>query len=120
MEFKRGDEYGQAMEYVKRYVPRRARLEQVAEEATELAQAALKLIRAEGTDNPTPTSRTEAKKHFWEEVADINNAISAIGWKSPEIQMEMEEMKMIRWAERIEEWNRQEGRKLKGGEWRIE
>lgn len=106
MKYRKGDEYGQALEYVKKYVPRRARLEQVAEEAAELSQAALKLIRAEGADNPTPISKTAAKKIFWEEVADVNNAVNAVGFLSPEHMSEIEEIKIRRWAERVEKWNK--------------
>lgn len=45
---------------------------QLAEEASELAHAALKLKRAiEGT-NPTPVSKYEAMKNLVEEMVDIN------------------------------------------------
>lgn len=105
MKYRKGEEYGQALEYVKKHVSRRARLEQVAEEAAELAQAALKLIRAEVGDNPTPVDKKAAKKAFWEEVADVNNAVNVVGFLSPEHMIELEEIKVRRWAERVEASN---------------
>lgn len=42
--------------YVLEHIDRRTLLEQLAEEAAELSQAALKLIRAEGLSN-NPTNR---------------------------------------------------------------
>lgn len=53
------------------HLDRRAMLEQLAEEAAELSQAALKLIRAEGNGNPTPISRYEAQEKLIEEYADV-------------------------------------------------
>ena len=44
-------------------------LRQLAEECTELAQAALKLIRARRKE--TPMREDEAKEHLIEEVADV-------------------------------------------------
>jgi hypothetical protein len=40
----------------------RSKLEQLAEEAAELAQAALKLIRAMPSDNPTPIELPKARR----------------------------------------------------------
>lgn len=47
-------------------------LEQVAEEASELSQAALKLIRALGmSGNPTPVTAVQALRAFSEEAQDL-------------------------------------------------
>lgn len=48
-----------------------AMLEQMAEEATELAQAALKLSRILRGENPTPVTLDEAEKHVIEEYTDV-------------------------------------------------
>ncbi len=54
------------------YLGEREKLEQVAEESAELAQAALKLIRAkELSDNPTPVTADEAMQNFYEEFRDV-------------------------------------------------
>lgn len=45
-------------------------LRQLAEECAELAQAALKLIRA--VNHETPMSELEARLHFIEEMADVS------------------------------------------------
>lgn len=57
---------------------RRTRLEQVAEECGELAQACLKLIRAEGNGNPCRISKEEAMDKLIEEIADLDLAIDKI------------------------------------------
>lgn len=58
--------------YVRDTLPTRDKLEQVAEEAAELSQAALKLIRAFGmSGNPTPTTSEQALEAFREEAQDL-------------------------------------------------
>ena len=54
-------------------------LAQLAEEADELAEAALKLRRAMGTKNPTPITQKEARENLLEEIADVSNCIIALG-----------------------------------------
>ena len=48
-----------------------AMLEQLAEEAAKLAQAALKLARIERGENPTPVSKEEAEENLREEYTDV-------------------------------------------------
>lgn len=48
---------------------------QIAEEASELAKAALKYIRVKYGNSPTPVSVEEAEQNLKEEIADIKNAI---------------------------------------------
>ena len=50
----------------------------MAEEASELAQAALKLRRALDGTNPTPKSVAECRNAFEEEYADVVNCIIAL------------------------------------------
>lgn len=58
--------------YVLEHIDRRTLLEQLAEEAAELSQAALKLIRAEKlSDNPTPANISIASEQLNEELADV-------------------------------------------------
>ena len=59
-------------EYVKEKLTERELLEQLAEEAAELSQAALKLIRAKGySNNVTPTSEGDAEDNLFEEFRDV-------------------------------------------------
>ena len=46
-------------------------LAQLAEEASELSHAALKLRRAIDGGNPTPVTEREAMKNLMEEIADV-------------------------------------------------
>lgn len=48
-----------------------AMLEGLAEEAAELAQAALKLARVIRDENPTPVTAEEAEWHLSEEMVDV-------------------------------------------------
>lgn len=54
------------------YLPREEILAQLAEEASELAQAALKLRRALDGTNPTPKSVAECEENLLEEWADVD------------------------------------------------
>lgn len=81
-------------------------LTQLAEEAAELAQAALKLRRAVTGTNPTPLSPIEAHKALLEEVGDVMNGLEALGLLN---SFELGRItrgrleKMDRWAERLAE-----------------
>lgn len=90
---------------VQKLLDRRTLLEGLAEEAAELSQAALKLIRAKGlSGNPTPISEEEAEAKLLEELADVKNCINAIGLLrrySGKLDM-IAEQKMQRWVERLE------------------
>lgn len=66
------------MEKIKDYLPESEILAQLAEEASELSQAALKLRRAEGGINPTPTDIGTAMTHLLEEIADVYNCVEAL------------------------------------------
>lgn len=52
-------------------IPDAAILEGLAEEAAELAQAALKVARVLRRENPTPTTLEAALDHLQEELADV-------------------------------------------------
>lgn len=54
------------------------RLEQLAEEAAELAHAALKLSRILRGENPTPVPEEDARKNLTEEIADVMVAVDAL------------------------------------------
>lgn len=59
-------------------LPKTEILAQLAEEASELAQATLKTSRALDGTNPTPKSVAECEANLMEEFADINNATDAL------------------------------------------
>lgn len=79
-------------------------LTQLAEEAAELAQAALKLRRAITGKNPTPMSKAEALDSLVEEIADVNACLACLTFKRESIDLMIRrEMKLTRWAERLKE-----------------
>lgn len=75
-------------------------LEQLAEEAAELSQAALKLIRAKGMNkNATPVMEEVAAEAVLEELRDVLIVAEALGiWLGDH---KMDSHKWQRWAERV-------------------
>lgn len=85
------------------YLTESEMLQQTAEEAAELAQAALKLKRAEDGVNPTPISIEAARAHFIEEIADVYNCIEALELTKEDITAinSIQCDKYRRWVERL-------------------
>lgn len=91
------------MKSYKRYVQvsldYRDGLQLLAEEAAELAQAALKLIRAGGyTSNLTPITEDEAEKRLLEEIGDVLMTLQALEIDLPDVE---NSSKWERWAKRL-------------------
>ena len=85
--------------YILSVLDARTLLEQLAEEASELAQAALKLIRAaEYSNNPTPITLQEAEVGLDEELHDVLAVASLLGIIEYD---DDENPKWKRWAERL-------------------
>ena len=85
--------------YILSVLDARTLLEQLAEEASELAQAALKLIRAaEYSNNPTPITLQEAEVGLDEELHDVLAVASLLGIIDYD---DDENPKWRRWAERL-------------------
>ena len=83
----------------------RERLEVLAEEAAELSQAALKMIRAYrmgGAVNPTPLTQEDALDNLFEEVADVELVVETLGLYVNRGRIEeIKEEKRSRWIERL-------------------
>lgn len=73
----------------------------LAEEASELAQAALKLRRAMTQINPTPVTKDEAYNGLCEEVADVLLYLELISPDRARVRDTIARKKE-RWAERLE------------------
>ena len=81
---------------------------QIAEEAAELAQAALKLRRAITGTNPTPASEDEALHNLYEEIIDVSLAQKVYFEKNKHEHLLgasglISNGKAYRWAQRIKE-----------------
>lgn len=72
--------------------------DQLAEEATELAQAAIKMARILRAENPSPVTPEYAEQTVTEEYNDLMNVIHLLGY--PE-DKDMQREKMRRWIERL-------------------
>ena len=91
--------------YVMNHLDERTKLEQLAEEAAELSQAALKLIRAQGlSNNVTPITEQEALENLREEIIDVLACIKVHDCELNGVSM-IEAMenspKWLRWANRL-------------------
>ena len=97
------------IEYIAENLSEEDILCQIAEEAAELAKAALKLRRAMTQTNPTPMSIEEAEKNLIEEYGDSVGAMTAYYMKHGLIDrkyvdiLEKSNTKYNRWAQRIKE-----------------
>ena len=74
--------------------------EQLAEEAAELAQAALKYARILRNENPTPVTLEEARRNLIEEYTDVCVAADDLGVNR---DMEIYISKLNRFCERVRE-----------------
>lgn len=80
-------------------------LAQLAEEAGELTQAALKLRRAITGQNPTPVPPSKATTDLMEEIADVWTCVSAVAYSLQldiDTALEIADLKRTRWANRLE------------------
>lgn len=79
-----------------------AALEQLAEEATELSKAALKLARIVRRENPTPVDFDTAFRAFLEELGDTRLCANVLQDKyGPLDTREHEERRLKRWKYRL-------------------
>lgn len=89
-------------EYIKSRLSNRALLEQLAEEAAEVSQAALKLIRAmPNSDNPTPVTFNEACEDLSNELIDVVIVADILGLTLSTEAIKDDHPKLVRWAERL-------------------
>lgn len=79
-----------------------AALEQLAEEAAELAQSALKLARIVRAENPTPVDYDTAFYSMLEELGDVRLCVKVLENQYGELETrETEEIKLNRWKYRL-------------------
>jgi NTP pyrophosphatase (non-canonical NTP hydrolase) len=87
-------------------VPMEELLAQLAEEASELAQAALKVRRTIVKDNPTPVTRRQAEDALLEEIADVKLCLHVAGFEAVRHKIQVNRTitaKAERWLKRLME-----------------
>lgn len=102
-------DYEKSRDFILEKLDERTLLEQLAEEASELAQAALKLIRAKGlSNNVTPKTEHEVIQNIVEEMRDRAIVITLLCYKDKKLLaavLNSEDVenspKWKRWAERL-------------------
>lgn len=93
------------IEIVRKHLDEPELLTQLAEEAAELAQAALKLRRVLTGVNPTPVTEEEARRQVQEELADVEVCMIALGYIRAGdmlLRNEISSRKWTRWAARLQ------------------
>ena len=80
----------------------KTKLIQLAEEASELSQACLKMVRQ--MDGQTPVSETDAKMHLLEEIADVALCSKVLTSKTDDVIVKgIIAAKYKRWEGRLEQ-----------------
>ena len=77
---------------------------QLAEEASELAQAALKMRRTLTDGNPTPMTRRQAEEGLLEEIADVKLCLHVGGFERVRDKIQVNRIisaKAERWLKRL-------------------
>lgn len=90
---------------IQKQLPETELLAQLAEEAAELAQAALKLRRVYDGRNKTPVTNMQAVNAFIEEIADVQLCIEILNYSNENVQAaisKIKEQKLSRWVKRLE------------------
>ena len=96
------------IDYISKNISELAVLIALAEEASELSKAAMKLARAKGLlDNPTPISVAQAESDLIEEYNDLLICVGVLN-KMPSlticVDVDLRKRKCSRWAERIKSY----------------
>lgn len=95
----------QALAYINDNLTMVSAVGQLAEEAAELAQAALKLQRIYLGENPTPVTERDAIHNLFEELGDVLCCANVLNYphcfEGMSIAEKNAEEKAIRWAYRI-------------------
>lgn len=90
------------IEYIRSRLSDAEQMAGLAEEATELAHAALKLRRAHDGTNPTPVTCTEAFDNLIEEVGDVLLCLEVMGFPvEPDFYRKDMDAKLERWVRRL-------------------
>ena len=92
-----------SIKFIRSIVPEAEGLAILAEEATELAHAALKMRRTLIPNNPTPVDYTSARAALLEELADVVLSMEAVGCSEDDLQTleRVYKYKERRWVERL-------------------
>lgn len=95
--------------FIRDQLPDEELLAQLAEEATELAHAALKMRRAMDGRNPTPVPASEAWEKLQEEVADVLLSLQVLSIETNDQEYrETIRQKLERWVYRLQQAERGE------------
>lgn len=95
-----------SIDQIREMMPLAEVMTQLAEEASELAQAALKFRRTLSNANPTPVGRREAEKKLLEEIADVKLCLHVAGFEAVRHKIQVNRTiteKAERWLKRLME-----------------
>lgn len=96
---------GCSIDEIRNMMPLDELMAQLAEEASELAQAALKVRRTLSDVNPTPKTRKEARDSLLEEIADVKLCLHVAGLEKVSDKIQVNRIisaKAERWLKRLQ------------------
>lgn len=100
------------IELISKKLDYRTKLECLSEEASELAKASLKVIRASGlSNNTTPVSELDSVDNLVEEAIDVCMCLKLLGCLPTEAQI-LNSSKWKRWSTRLNAESRSNKRKI--------
>jgi NTP pyrophosphatase (non-canonical NTP hydrolase) len=94
------------IDQIREIMPLAEIMTQLAEEAAELSQAALKYRRTLSNANPTPVGRKEAETKLLEEIADVKLCLHVAGFEAVRHKISVNRTisaKAERWLKRLTE-----------------
>lgn len=92
------------IDMIREMIPLEELLCQLAEEAAELSQAALKMRRTLTNMNPTPVKRKDAEEAILEEIADVKLCLHVCGFEKVRDKIHVNRIisaKAERWLQRL-------------------
>jgi NTP pyrophosphatase (non-canonical NTP hydrolase) len=97
------EELAAAKDFIRSKVSREELWAQLAEEAIELAHAALKIRRAIGDANPTPVRPADAYAAVMEELADVTLLVNVLALEADLAKgTAISNYKLLRWRDRLQ------------------
>ncbi len=88
--------------YIHEFVSQKAIMLQLAEECTEVAQQAIKIVRIRDGENPTPITQNEAIKNLHDELGDFFACLACLIGVDNEMISKVKSQRLNRWRERLE------------------
>lgn len=92
--------------YIHEFVSQKAIMLQLAEECTEVAQQAIKIVRIRDGENPTPITQNEAINNLHGELGDLFACLACLIGVDNDIVDKIKSQRLDRWRKRLEDMHK--------------